>query len=462
MFKNLFTLSKNLNRPRCSFATLQSKLNPLSVLDNCSKDVSFSGKGSSILDQFSGYKRIGPSALTQYSQYISDGLNHLDKADPQAAHQLFQKAYKLSTKLFGDQSKNTAICLTYIAQAHKLDENIGRSLECYDKALRITSQEPNFCPTLNSDIFYNMSIVYQSQGEMSRALENGRKSLNLMEEYAPEDDQRISLILQSLGKTYLIMGDLVEAKTFLEKALQVLLRDEAKNAVELCLLYEKIGKLMEKKGKIHEAIRYKTKALEINSQTQIKGEESTLFAQYLHLAALYEKVEKYQESFAFLEKAFDLVGKDKKSKEKIHKGPLLVRMGQMLLKMGEVDRAIESVQEGIRLLEAENLGETGMARKARRILDKAYGLKGKHKKSAAAPIEEQSTSRFVMESRIVNNIEEAERLRQMGYEKMKKYDVSAAQNCFVKALQGFSLINGSDCKECQELKRILGNLQFCI
>jgi len=179
MYRKLTTtFIKTFQESRCSFATLQRKPSSLNVLNSFSKDLPLSEKSSSVLDQFSAYKRIGPSALTQYSQYISAGLNHLDKADPQSAHQLFQKAYKLSGKLFGDNSKNAAMCLNYIAQAYQLDENIDKSLEFYNKALcMITSQDSIFCPTLLSDIFYNMSIVYQSQGEMSKALENGQKKL---------------------------------------------------------------------------------------------------------------------------------------------------------------------------------------------------------------------------------------------------------------------------------------------
>jgi len=286
----------------------------------------------------------------------------------------------------------------------------------------------------------------------------GKKSLNILFEYSPEDNhQRISLVLQSLGRTHLLMGDLSEAKTYLERALEVLLRDETKNAVELGLLYEKIGTLMEKEGEIHEAIKLKTKALEINSRIQIKGEEYALFMQYLNLAALYEKIEKFHESFGFLEKAYGLLEKDKKCKESVHKGPLMIRKGQMLLKMGELDKAIESVKEGIRLLENENLGGSGMVRKARRVLEKAMSLKRKSQKNVEIEQEE-----FVMESRIVKDIGEAERFRQMGYEKMKKYDECAAQSYFIKALQGFAFVNGSDCKECKELRKVLEDLKHCM
>jgi len=460
MFRKLTTtLIKNFEGSQYSFTTLQRKPSSLNVLNSYSKDLPLTEKSSSVLDQFSAYKRIGPSALTQYSQYISAGLNHLDKAEPHSAHQLFQKAFKMSGKLFGENSKNAAMCLNYIAQAYQLDENIDKSLEFYNKALcMITSQDSFVCPTLSSDIFYKMSIVYQSQGEMSKALQNGQKSLNILFEYSPEDNQRISLVLQSLGKTHLLMGDLSEAKAYLEKALEVLLRDETKNAVELGLLYEKIGTLMEREGKIHEAIKLKTKALEINSRMQIKGEEYALFMQYLNLAALYEKIEKFPESFGFLQKAYGLLEKDKKCKESVHKGPLMIRKGQMLLKMGELDKAIEAVKEGIRLLEDENLGGSGMVRKARKILEKAMSLKRKHQKS----FEQKDQEEFVMESRIVKDVGEAERFREMGYEKMKEYDVCAAQSYFIKALQGFAFVNGSDCKQCKELRKVLEDLKHCM
>ncbi len=215
--------------------------------------------------------------------------------------------------------------------------DLDKALEYYGWSLKI-NEELGRKEGMASN-YVNIGNVYQTQGDLETALEYYGKSLELDEELGWKVDMAITL--GNMGLVYLTRGEYDRALEYFVKALK--LNEEQGRKGGIAKQLGNIGYICADKGKLDSALKYFEKALELVEALGNKGE---IAAQLGSIGVVYLYKGELEKALEFFEKALREY-EELESKKEIAIGS--VNIGIVYLSKGEPDKALEYFERALKL-----------------------------------------------------------------------------------------------------------------
>ena len=153
-------------------------------------------------------------------------------------------------------------------------------------------------------LYNNWGIAYRVKGDQQKALEFYQKAL----EYYSRD-KNIARTYNNMGFIYLQLGDIVQAKTYVGRALQM--RRELKISYELGLGYNTMGIIMEQSGRMDDAADlYRKALLSFEAARSERGQALV----WMNLGRIDRLTNRFDEAFEYLQRARQVFA-DKKDRD---------------------------------------------------------------------------------------------------------------------------------------------------
>lgn len=127
----------------------------------------------------------------------------------------YNKGFSLSDSL--DYNEGIAYALNNMAVIYRLQRRYDKALEIYDKSLEIKNEEKDTVGIINS--LYNKGLAYSYLGQFEESLSTLTESKILSEKYR-EPDANIANIDIGIGVAHYNLGNISEAKKFLNDGIQ--------------------------------------------------------------------------------------------------------------------------------------------------------------------------------------------------------------------------------------------------
>ena len=173
----------------------------------------------------------------------------------------------------------------------------GRALEYYERSLTISEEFGDKEGISNA--LGNIGLVYQNMGEWRRALEYYEKSLTISEKLG--DNQGITNALNNIGIVYFHRGEWERALEYYEKSLAI--SEKLGDNQGISGVLNNIGEINIKNGNLDEAKNNLDKSLAIAEKLAPISTVGVL----ANLSELWRLDDRYDDAFATLEKALQIV-----------------------------------------------------------------------------------------------------------------------------------------------------------
>ncbi len=200
-------------------------------------------------------------AETAIAYYLLGRYYNL-KRQPQKALEYQKKVLEIDKEFFGDISARTASLLNEMATSYLQVGDYQKSLQLYDEALKAFEVIYGGKHMIMAHILGNIAIVQCYQKEYDRADENCQKAKEMLEKInAPESEfatvYNIGAIISQAK------GNYKEAVVNMNKALELTKNKFGEKSVHLVQIYNSLGESYLELGEYQEALECAKKALEI-------------------------------------------------------------------------------------------------------------------------------------------------------------------------------------------------------
>lgn len=143
------------------------------------------------------------------------GVTHYFSGNFHDALIYYNQGFLLSDSL--DYQEGIAYALNNMAVIYRLQRRYDKALEIYDKSLEIKTEEKDTVGIINS--LYNKGLAYSYLGQFEESLSTLTESKILSEKYR-EPDANIANIDIGIGVAHYNLGNISEAKKFLNDGIQ--------------------------------------------------------------------------------------------------------------------------------------------------------------------------------------------------------------------------------------------------
>ena len=206
-----------------------------------------------------------------------------------------QEELKLSEKL--NYKEGIAEALNNIGYVYDTKGEIGKALENYEKSLEIRKEIKS--TTGISTTLVNIGYIYSNQGDLKKALDYFYQSLKLAEER--NEKHAMALALINIGATYKNLGDPVRALEFDEKSLKI--QKEMNDKEGMAYSLNSMGWLYKMRGDTAKALNDFSQSLKLREEIgDKKGAAGTLNG----FGSVYEGQKNYTKALEYYQKALAL------------------------------------------------------------------------------------------------------------------------------------------------------------
>jgi tetratricopeptide (TPR) repeat protein len=174
--------------------------------------------------------------------YYYLGSISIDLGNMEGAEMYFTKCSDLADKLGYRKAKIGP--LVNLATVYKRKQDYEKAEEFYKKAVELTDSEDE-----RAVIYNNLAFLYFDKGEPDKAIEYFKKSVEIDEKIG--DKRRAGEHMLNLGLAYTLIGDLENAKKYLDEGLD--LAKQTGNKFWEAMGYKYIGIYNSKAGNLKEA-----------------------------------------------------------------------------------------------------------------------------------------------------------------------------------------------------------------
>ncbi len=243
---------------------------------------------------------------TRVSTYLSLG-EQIYLQQPDSALALWKKAQTLAEKnlktclptqpQYSAFKKHLANSLNNIAVIYDSKGDISKALEYLSKSLKLQEEigdKKGISQSLN-----NIGTIYKSQGNIPKALEYQGKSLKIREEIGDRDG--IAQCLNNIGTIYYSQGDFPKALEYQGKSLKIQEEVGDKNGVSQSL--NNIGTIYDSQGDIPRALEYYSKSLQILEEI---GDKNGIASSMNNIGAIYYSKGDIPKALEYLSKSLKI------------------------------------------------------------------------------------------------------------------------------------------------------------
>ena len=247
---------------------------------------------------------------------------------------------KITTKSL---QQSLASALNNIGFVYDSQGDIPKALEYWHKSLKIQEElgdKSGIAISLN-----NIGYVYNSQGDIPKALEYYHKSLKIEEELG--DKEGIAISLNNIGSIYNSQGDISKALEYWHKSLKI--REELGDKEGIATSLNNIGYVYNSQGDIPKALEYWHKSLKIEEEL---GDKSGIATSLNNIGSIYNNQGDIPRTLAHWHKSLKI---REEIGDKAGTATSLNNIGYVYNSQGDIPKALEYYHKSLKI--QEELGD---------------------------------------------------------------------------------------------------------
>jgi serine/threonine protein kinase/tetratricopeptide (TPR) repeat protein len=257
----------------------------------------------------------------------------------QPAEALKQYQASLAIKRQIGQKRGMAVSLGEIGQIQELLGNLQEAAKNYNEALALQREIGNKSDT--SLTLVNLGgLLNESLGRPDEALPLFREALSLLREEGNRQGE--ALALNNIGAAYLMKGELSEAQTHFERALEI--REQTKVPTEMADTLHNLGETLGRMGKCDQALTHFLRALDLR---RADGDTRSAAIESYSIGTVFDYQGRYGAAVKSKGEALQ-VFRDLKQRG-IWLGEILSGLGYSLALGGRADEASRNLEEALTL-----------------------------------------------------------------------------------------------------------------
>jgi tetratricopeptide (TPR) repeat protein len=289
-------------------------------------------------------------------------------------------------------------------------------LQRYDDAEAYFNLATNYIDKKNKESvginLINKGAIAYARGDFEKCITIYIDALRIAEEM--KDDYQISKILNNIGNVY--MKQEMYSSALKNYFRSIAIKEKIKDEKSLAKTYNNVGIIYERIDSPYVALEYYEKAIQIyeiqNEQKSLENTYSNIAVVYRKLALINKNKDNYlKKSIEYNEKALVLA---QKSKNRYLQSTILSNLGGVYNNLGNYDKALKLIYEGIKL--SEEINATENLQFSYQGLANTYTATGNYKKALEYYTKSVAISDSIRKSETSNFISEL----QTKYETEKK------------------------------------------
>jgi serine phosphatase RsbU (regulator of sigma subunit)/Tfp pilus assembly protein PilF len=224
---------------------------------------------------------------------------------------------------------------------------------------------------LNSRSFAlnNIGIIYDSQGDLAKAIEYYTQSLKVYEEL--RNKQGTASTLNNIGGIYREQGDNTKAMEYFTQSLKILEEIGDKDDIALSLI--NIGNIYQEQGDNTKAMEYSTKSLKLTEEI---GDKKGMANALMRIGGIYQDLNDYAKAIEYYTQSLK-IWKEIGSKKGIANSLMII--GGVYQDLGDYVKSLEYSQQALRI--GQEIGSAVDIRTAAKTLWEVNKKLGNHKES---------------------------------------------------------------------------------
>jgi CHAT domain-containing protein/tetratricopeptide (TPR) repeat protein len=279
--------------------------------------------------------------LVAASQYML-GVALTRRGDLDKALGSLEAALKIQRKENGRNFDDIASTLMAVGSIYNTKSEHSISIGYFSEALSLLTGSVQRNPMSEATCYFYLAIGQRECGDITGAIENCMRALNLSRDVFGKEHQRVSACYAKLAELYDISGDHDRAVAFCERALNMMVRLNGEKNSGVALIYTMLGGIYSNTDNLQKALECCHKALSI--QRRISGESHPeIGASYEHAANIYEKQHQHMKALEYYRNALH-------SRLRLTGSEYRVDIGRIYLKIGILYEAIGKQNEASKFL----------------------------------------------------------------------------------------------------------------
>ena len=203
--------------------------------------------------------------------HVFNKLGDFDKSESLATTAL--DGYR---RHFGDNNKWTFNALSCLSQVYFYREDYKRAIEIEEALLSIARKDQNVVPNILSFCLNNLSVLYSKNGQLNKAIEMSRESVEL--EYNTLDPDHPDLLagVENLAFRYMEAGSYAESENLAKKCIEDLQRVCGAKSRQVAAKQKLLATVYRRAGRLAEAEEMYRAAVETFENALGAGHENTM------------------------------------------------------------------------------------------------------------------------------------------------------------------------------------------
>jgi tetratricopeptide (TPR) repeat protein len=241
-----------------------------------------------------------------------------------------------------------AKALNELSKIYLSGGDFSRALEKSDQAKVLAAQ---LASSSNKEIslsgkrsgakaYNNCGIIFYSQGKFAEAILNYQRAMKMREELG--DKKGVAAATGNIGLTYFHQGNYGEALNYHFAALR--LREEIQDTIGIGNSLDNIGITYFRQGKNPEALKYLLAAVK---KRELAADKKGLSDSYNNLGSFYETALNFEKAMEYLQRTLDIAGE---LGDQVRMSHVMANMANVLTRQNKYDEAIEKYKACLELM----------------------------------------------------------------------------------------------------------------
>lgn len=405
------------------------------------------------------------------------GLVNLRAGDNEDAIEYLSEALELFEE-DADQNSHRLLFASAVAGLAKCFSNVGSydsAIAFYQRHVDMLKSDPSSIEGV-SDSLYAMGTIYARVSNLDDAISHFKECLLVRKTNFGGTDERVARVLMNMGVVFEKQEEFVSAQDCFTEAVRIYKVNGNERDASSSLQDQ--GRTLVKQGALDAALECYSEALQISKKIVGSNDPQVASLHYICGTTLYDKGD-FDKSLVSFQQAVKIRRKVASGSKETAEAVCMV--GQTLVKLGEYEEAIDSLNEALGallLIKGEESLDVGNCHHA---LGLAFSAKGDHRAAVGHYLDAVGPrQRFFGEDSVAvastqfelaegysrmgewnsaldyavnalrirklvlgtENLEYAESVSQLGDIQLALSKHSEALNCYVEALKGFSVVEG--------------------
>lgn len=266
----------------------------------------------------------------------------------------FTKALMVQEKIFGINSRESAICYNNIGTAYCEYGIYDQALIYFTKASTILVKEMDALDPEIATIFVNTGAVCYFKGDYSKALDFYLKALNIQEKVFGIGHPNTAFVSSNIGLIYLQKKDYQKSLSYFNKAELSQVKASEKNSYIISTIYNNTGLVYKELGDLQKALDYYKRDLSLFEEIQ-DSNQTRIAITYNNIGLVYLSKNLLDTALLFFKKALWIQEKAQWTNH-IEAATSYSNISSVYYKKCQYDTAFKYAIEGLKIQE-KSLGD---------------------------------------------------------------------------------------------------------